>query len=319
MCNKSFAVLFVLALVGSTLAGTDGDNNAELMIYYTMEDCINRGYIGPIGNGKEHFNSSDGIDYGPGLFDGALVISNDGMVNPPDPAEMGDFVDIEEGAEILLAPFENRTVSLWFRETGMLNPDNHWSYPATGYLFGTRNEYYSMIMLQENTEDIGGPDLLVAKLGGENATATGAQYAELGYIPIHLGEWHHVAVTLANYGDTNDVGHNCVVAMYMDGVCVGRQYQCTRFSDNKYGITSLSGATVCAYEQEGGIFYQIPDGVEIDDFAIIDMALGDAGIAGIYQRGLAGQPIPEPATVLLLGLGLVLLRRNELNKKPLHK
>ena len=331
MCNKLFAVVLVLGLVSSAVAGVDGDMSADLIIHYTMDaadggmpgpggtyQMNSGGSLGPGGNGLEQFKSSDGIDYGPGLFNEALYISNDGV--GPDPCasaqnlEMGDYIDIPASpTEALLAPFENRTVSLWFRENVMIDPAKHigqWNGPDT-FLVGSHWRYYCMIKLEQDEVDPGvAPDILKTKLGGKNNAAIGVQFAEQGWIPINLGEWHHVAVTLRNYGDPCDIGNNMQVATYFDGALVAKQGQCTRFSQARGGVLTSMEMNVGAYNEGATYFYQIPDGADIDDFAILDMALDEASINGIYQRGLAGVAIPEPATIALLGLGgLALLRR----------
>ena len=78
----------------------------------------------------------------------------------------------------------------------------------------------------------------------------------------------------------------------------------------------MPGLTIGGYHEISiaGYFTKIPDGMLIDDFAIISGAMDDATVANIYAIGLQGvsveNAVPEPTTIALLGLGgLALLRR----------
>ena len=308
MCKKLFAVLLVLGLVSSAMAVSPDD----LLIYYTMdaEDSVD-GYqlnnaegcarIGSAGDGNECFYSSDGVDYGPGLIGDALYISNDGTgLDPADPnsweimaPEMGDFIDIEEAAEQALCPFENVTVSLWFKQTKALDINNHvglWQSQtrANAFVFGTHWSYYGMIKVTQDVDNPGvDPDYLSFKLGGNIG---GSGYFDTGpgtgqfrnkEVPITVGEWYHVAYSLGEEEPNGMV----LASAYVNGALLHSE-MVNSFTTKQPTLTEMPGLQVGAYHEISFPDYitQIPDGMLIDEFAIIKGALSAAEIGYIYCR-----------------------------------
>ena len=316
MCKKLFAVLLVLGLVSSAMAVSPDD----LLIYYTMdaEDSVD-GYqlnnaegcarIGSAGDGNECFYSSDGVDYGPGLFGDALYISNDGTGLPFDDPnswstiqpEMGDFIDIEEAAEQALWPFENVTVSMWFNQTAPLIWENHISQwqsqtHAIAHVFGTHWSYYGMIKITQDVDNPGvEPDYLSFKLGG-NVEGSGYFDTGPGYgspcrnkeVPITLNEWYHVAYSLGEEEPNGMV----LASAYVNGALLHSE-MVNSFTTKQPTLTDMPGLVVGAYHEINipDYFVMIPDGMLIDDFAIFGVAAGSDAINDIYGIGLQGIPL----------------------------
>ena len=342
MCNKLFVVLLVLGLVSGALADLGGDG--RIMVHYTMNSTDSVGGMmmnapeatfGGIGFANEVFLSDDGINYGPGLIGEALVIDNDGTgLDPADPnswgmatPENGDYLDITSEVETMLYPFEDVALSMWFKQTEPLNILNHVSMwqsetHATAMPFGTHWKYYGMIKNVQDTDNPGvAPDYLSFKMGGyiagEGAFDTGPGSSDPGKrwlnkeIPLTLDEWYHVAYSYSAEQPDGRVE----ARIWVNGVELHRQMVNSN-STKQPGMTEFVGLVIGGYHEESipGYVTQIPDGMLIDDFAIISGPLNTETVADIYAIGLQGvsveNAVPEPTTIALLGLGgLALLRR----------
>ena len=339
MCNKLFAVLLVLGFV----AGAGAVDFGDLYLHYTFDaaDDIggmvtngsvipgdpptwkDAGVLGELAMGQVVSNSSDGYQYTPSLIGEGMVLTNDGPIPPADPAvvnnEMADTVDIETTTETdpLWRPFEDKTISIWFRQDLPINPDNHcgqWT-SDLNYIFATYGPKTRMMMmiLPSATDPFVGPDKLVFRAGGRSISNVQYNTPDLGNIEITLGEWHHAVLTLTNIDGPE--GSNCLARAYLDGVMVGvgktirasDQYKSSAYWD--YPV----GANIGAYQFDENTNYEAADGITVDDFAVYQGGRPGQDIAGIYAEGLQGiaaHDIPEPATIALLGLGaLALLRK----------
>jgi len=317
MCKKFFVLALVLGLTGAA-CGHPYDN---LIIHYTMDEAdSNSGYqlnsavgpasIGSVGDGKERFYSSDGVDYGPGLIGDALYITNNGTgLDPADPnswsmftPEMGDFIDIEEAAEQALWPFEDVTVSLWFNQTRPLDINNHVSIwqsqtHATTFVFGTHWLYYGMIKVTQDVDNPGvAPDYLSFKIGGKISSDgffdTGPGEDIIGQrfknkeVAIALGVWYHVAYSLGEEEPNGMVQ----AAVYVNGVLLHSE-MVNSFTTKQPTRADMPGLQVGAYHEISipDYFHGIPDGMLIDEVAIIRGVLSAQQIQDIYTS-IAGEP-----------------------------
>ena len=320
--KKSIKFLVVLVVLLGLAGSAFGYSLAEdLIIYYTMDEGSSMGgyqlnsavgpaSIGSIGDGNEYFKSSDGIDYSAGLIGEALCISNDGTgLDPLDPnswntpqPEMGDFIDIEPEAETLLAPYEDIAVSMWIKQTAplVLKPWMCWAPQthATAFVFGTHWTYYGMIKVTQDVDNPGvDPDYLSFKIGGkiddEGLFDTGPgtfAYYRNKEVPITLGAWYHVAYSLGEE-EPNGMVEACV---YVNGVLLHSE-MVNSFTTKQPTRTDMPGLQVGAYNEISmpDYFAQIPDGMLIDDVAIVKGGLVAEEVANIYAAGLQGIPISE--------------------------
>lgn len=316
-------IVYGLAISGLLAGAAPGHPFADdLIIYYTMDSADSVGgyqlnmavgpaSVGPAGNGKEYFLSSDGIDYATGLIGDALCIGNDGTsLDPDDPnswetrdPEMGDFIDIEPTAEQMLAPFEDVTVSVWFNQIKKTDPLNHvgkWCDPVQAYTFvmGTHYCYLGQIRVYQNAEDPNLPDVLTVAVGQRGTpwakcALSGCQRYETDPIPIDVCVWHHVAYSFSEADPATGTVKCCI---YFDGIEIA-DANVTAFTDIRLGahgdaLTLLRGATVGAYHEPHameGHFFLIPDGMLIDEFSIIKGVLSAEQINEIYTS-IAPQP-----------------------------
>ena len=108
--------------------------------------------------------------------------------------------------------------------------------------------------------------------------------------------WHHV---LATY---NSDGTDTTVTYYIDNV---KQSSALIVA----ATPSVGSNSINVGDCRTGVSDRDWDGL-IDEVAVWNNALTDAEAEAIYDMGIAGQPVPEPVTFMLLGLGgLALLRK----------
>ena len=109
-------------------------------------------------------------------------------------------------------------------------------------------------------------------------------------------EWHHVLATYASDGT------DTTMTYWIDGVKMAAQTMTQ--TSNTIGDTAIHIG-----DYRTGTSDRDWDGL-IDEVAVWNHALSDADALEVYSLGLNGQPIPEPTTLILLGLGgLSLLRK----------
>lgn len=117
-----------------------------------------------------------------------------------------------------------------------------------------------------------------------------------GLTSIADGAWHHVAAVLPEGMTT--VGQ---VQLYVDGVLLTQQQTFSNYPSHQ--INTSSGNVVIGGYNLDGVYRSFFDG-NIDDVRIYDRTLSPDEVMQIYT-------IPEPCTLLLLGLGGLILRRRQ--------
>jgi hypothetical protein len=342
MCKKLFAVLLVLGLASSAMAGTLDD---DLLLYYPMDIANStsggagggfqlnmQGQVMP-GLGEETFNCAAGPYYGAGLIGEAVNLKLDGALDPNgyDPNapgwtsagyEKGNIVDItpESEQDPLLRPLECVTFSMWVKQVEPRNMQlHHPGSDGTEYFLGSYFCYTAYIAMIPHPDPNVGGDVLGFKAGCSGTPA--GKDDTLGYstktdwvtTPIELGQWYHTAMVLENIAGPQY--QDALAKFYVNGVKIHEEVV-ARASDSWYwgGPKPWYSAAIGGYQAtEDGTTGHLTSG-QVDDFGILDFPADDADVMAIYQSGLQGvtlpDVVPEPATIALLGLGgLALLRR----------
>ncbi|MGA0846923.1 MAG: LamG-like jellyroll fold domain-containing protein, partial [Luteolibacter sp.] len=148
---------------------------------------------------------------------------------------------------------------------------------------GTNN---SVVFVLERTGAEGVYNYNIGSVGG---TSEGV----IGYVPgsgtfdVDDGTWHHLGITVG--GGT--------ITLYIDGV--------SRDS------TAYSGSGPISAFQLASRFGDAARAIttEIDDVAIYNEALSDEQMSWLSSNAATANPIPEPSTALLGGLGLLAIFR----------
>lgn len=252
MCNKLFAVLLVLGLVVAAGAVEKGD----LYLHYTFNIADDLGgmvansggALGELAMGEVVAQSADGYSYTPSLMGEGMVLTNDGPVPPVDPTlvnnELCDTVDIETTTETdpLWRPFEDKVISIWFRQDLPINPENHnglWT-SDLNYIFATYGPKTRMMMmlLPNETDPFVGPDRLVFRAGGRSFGGVQYNTYDMGNIEITLGEWHHAVLRLSNVDGVE--GSNCLATAFLDGVAVGSDLTIRASDQYRWGAMMIT-------------------------------------------------------------------------------
>jgi hypothetical protein len=305
VCKKLFAAFLVLGLVSSAMAA-----GPDLLIHYTMDAGDSRyGYqcnygrcLDSIGNGEETFLATNN-GYAPGMFGEAVVLSLDGALNPagynpntafwlPPNEEAGNIIDITPEAESLMHPFENKTILLWFMQTAQRDASKH--HPGndgTEYLLGSYWTYSTYIAFRPGAEE-GDPDVLGFRAGATSSTAGGGGRTAWHTVDIAMDTWYHVAMVLEN--TDGPTGYNGRASFYVNGELIGSEGGLCRSSDAfRYGgLTPWRLAAIGGYQCDEAMTTGHCTGALVDDFGIIDVALGSNTINYIYQNGLMGMGLP---------------------------
>jgi hypothetical protein len=207
----------------------------------------NGGSLGSIGNGEETFLAANN-GYAPGILGEAVVLSLDGALNPagfdpnepfwiPPNEEAGNIIDITPEAESLMDPFENKTISLWFKQTAQRDPALHHpdypDYDGTEYLLGSYWTYSTYIAFRPGAEE-GDPDVLGFRAGATSSTAGAGGRSDWVTAEIEMNTWYHVAMVLKN--TDGPIGYNMQASFYLNGELIGSIGGLCRSSDAfRYG------------------------------------------------------------------------------------
>ena len=237
---------------------------------------------GPGFAGKSDFNGGDGISNR-----GTLLAGN--ALNLVD--ARNEFITVPLGTGQLGQTF---TISAWHA----LTPGG-FQQPAGPY--NNSNRYHAF-EASNNFDVSWGTNTPATPTSGAYGSYTYLAYVGeapaggFGPTGVTTGNWQHVVHVFTSTGvDTS-------LAVYLNGSLVDTR---TTLTANLNFASLLIGRERNAPDPSGDRDW---DGM-FDELAVWNRAITASEVTEVYQRGLAGQAIPEPTTYMLSGLGVLLLLR----------
>lgn len=282
----SFFKLGCWSVAGAAAMGlfvTPTAAEADLVLHSSMDNADISGttvadLVAPATDGELLSGASPGAVGQIGQAMDASVSGSAASVN------YGDVLDVGTGLQ---------TISLWFKPQSI----------ATQYLIRKGNTSSSAVGWSVFLEDRGnGVHRVVARAnaaGGGGNGPRGILYQDLT-TEASVDAWHHVALII----DASSDGDGTLTA-YLDG-------SAAEFDTNAWGSTFTLDDDGVATSSQLLLGVGAGGGTDVllDDVAIFDHALTADEVLAVYNNGLAGVPVPEPVSAVLLATaGLLLLPR----------
>ena len=289
--KKTVGVLMVVLVLGFGTAA-----NADMILHHTNDTA----HITGTAPGSTVYDQSGGS------YDGTIMYTGDPLVNPligiTNPTgvvneALGFPGSHYEGVDVADAPALNPgtgswSVSGWFNVAdvegvqGLLGKNVGLSGEECFDIYTNGDNIYTRIGQYEGEPEPGVP------------LYNRYQTAKRDF--IELDTWYHLAMVL-----DRDTGN---LTGYINGSTLGWDF-------DGAGIAVPAGRILTDKPVTFGRTIR-PDGSPgwnlngaLDDVGFFNEALSAGQVDAIYQRGLVGLAVPEPATIILLSLGGLLLRR----------
>jgi hypothetical protein len=298
-------LLIPIGLFSIVVPLAEGALTTNLIAYYNFDETGSAGLENQADPGTfdATFSGSTGTGAnvsGPGFTGNATFNGGDGLSNRPVlSSSLGGVLNLVDARQNFISTTissatvgDEFTISLWFALTpGATNTSNRY------HLLESGNNFTVSLGTNALSGTITAPSASYNFLGYVN----GVTNASITANSVSTGSWHHAAMVYS-FGS---------LTLYIDGSAIGTH---TNGSATASFTNLLFGRERNSPDPTGDRDW---DGM-IEELAIWDRALtaseinngvGGVDATSLYQRGLSGIAIPEPAAGLLGGFGLLALMR----------